>query len=114
MRPSLLLDYLLASRELELCPPECLDDGLLVLVVGPDRHQRLSDPDPGNGSLGLPEGTSHPGLEPVSSGARQHLVDPEHVVRMDTDADVELVLGRVLHHVLDGGGKQRGQIKISM
>jgi hypothetical protein len=39
-------------------------------------------------------------LEPISSGAGQHLVDAQHVERVHPDADVELILGRVLHHVL--------------
>jgi hypothetical protein len=39
-------------------------------------------------------------LEPISSGAGQHLVDAEDVEGVDANADVELVLGRVLHHVL--------------
>lgn len=39
-------------------------------------------------------------LESIGSGAGQHLVDAENVERMDTDSNVELILGRVLHHVL--------------
>lgn len=35
------------------------------------------------------------------TGTRQHLVDPDHMVRMNAYADVELILGRVLHHVLE-------------
>ena len=35
---------LLAAGELELGPRERLDDGILVLVVGAHRHQRLPDP----------------------------------------------------------------------
>ena len=37
----------------------------LVLVGGPDWEQDLPDPDPGNGSVGLTEGSSHPSLEPT-------------------------------------------------
>ena len=39
-------------------------------------------------------------LESIGSGAGQHLVDAEDVERVDSNADVELVLGGVLHHVL--------------
>ena len=44
--------------------PESLDDGGLVLVVGPDGDERLPDPDPGDGALGLAEGATHASLEP--------------------------------------------------
>ena len=93
--------HLLATGELELGPPEGLDDGGLVLVVGTDRHERLADADTSAHALGLAEGAPHPGLEPIGAGARQHLVDPEHVEGVDADPDVELVLGGVLHHVLE-------------
>ena len=54
--------YLLAPGELELGPPEGLDDGILVLVVGAHGHERLPDPHAGDGALGLPEGAPHPRL----------------------------------------------------
>ena len=41
-----------------------LDESSLVLLVGPDGHERLADADAGNGSLGLAEGSSHSSLEP--------------------------------------------------
>merc|ERR1711994_635545 len=91
---------LLTARELELGSPEGLDDGIPVLVVGPDRHQRLSDVDTGDCSLGLAESSPHSSLQTISACARQHFVDAENVEGMDTDLDVELILGRVLHHVL--------------
>jgi len=91
---------LLASRELELGSPESLDDCILMLVVSPDGHERLSNVDTGDGSLRLAEGSPHSGLQTISACARQHFVDAQNVERMDTDLDVELILGRVLHHVL--------------
>merc|ERR1719245_467140 len=91
---------LLAPWELELGPPERLDDGVLVLVVRAHRHQRLTDPHARNGTLRLPERATHPGLETIGACARQHFVDAEHVEGVHADPDVELVLGRVLHHVL--------------
>ena len=92
--------HLLAAGELELGPPECLNDGILMLVVSPDRHEGLSDVDASAHTLGFAKGTPHSGLEPISPSARQHFVDPEHVEGVDTDLDVELILGGVLHHVL--------------
>merc|ERR1712243_340579 len=91
---------LLTAGELELGSPEGLDDGILMLVVGPDRHQGLSDVDTSDGSLGLAESSPHSSLQTISACARQHFVDAENVEGMDTDLDVELILGRVLHHVL--------------
>lgn len=90
----------MATRELELCTPESLDNGILMPVIGPDGHQRLSNVDASHSTLGLAESTSHSGLETISAGARQHFVDAQNMVGMDTDPDVELILGCVLHHVL--------------
>lgn len=94
--------YLLTSRELELGPPESLNDGILVFVMSPHAHQGLSNADAGHGSQGLAESTSHPCLEPIGTSARQHFVDPQHVEGVDTDPDVELILGGVLDQVLKG------------
>ena len=94
------MSHLLPARELKLGPPQGLDDGILVLVVGPHAHEGLADADASHGALGLAKGAAHPGLEPISSSARQHLVDAEHMEGVDMDADVELILGRVLHHIL--------------
>jgi hypothetical protein len=77
-----------------------------MLVVGADAHERLSDPDAGDGAEGLAEGAAHPSLQTIRACARQHLVDPEHVVGVHADTDVELVLGRVLHHVLKRDGER--------
>ena len=105
-------NYLLTTRELELGTPESLNDGILMSVVSPDGHQRLSDPDTGDGSLGFTEGTSHSGLEPISSGTRQHFVDTEDVVGMHADSDVELILGGVLDHVLKSYSDYVSTLKI--
>merc|ERR1719411_925288 len=91
---------LLTTRELELGSPEGLDDRLLMFVVGADGHQGLSNPDASGGTLGFTEGASHSGLKPIGSGTRQHFVDAENVEGVDANADVELILGRVLDHVL--------------
>lgn len=90
----------MATGELELGPPESLNDGILMLVVSPDGHEGLSNVDTSHSSLWLAERTSHSGLEPISSSTGQHFVDPQNVVGMNADPDVELILGCVLHHVL--------------
>ena len=83
----------MATRELELCPPEGLDDGVLVLVVGPDRHKGLANVDAGDGSLGLAEGAPHSGLQPIGASARQHFVDAEDVEGVDQVAKVLVQAG---------------------
>ncbi len=93
---------MLATGELELGTTEGLENGGLVTVVGPDAHDDLTDLDTSDGSLRLSESTTHPGLEPISSGARQHLVDADDVERMESHTNVELVLAAVLDQVLSG------------
>lgn len=63
--------YLLASGELELGSAQSLDDVLLVLGLGTDRHDHLADVDTGHGALRFTEGTAHPGLEPERSGKQR-------------------------------------------
>ena len=41
-------------------------------------------------------------VSPVSPSTRQHLVDAQHVERMETYPQVELIFAAVLHHVLVG------------
>merc|ERR1719320_749961 len=98
--PLLADEDLLASRELELGAPESLDAFSLELVVRSDRDEDLTDPDPGSSSMSLAKSSSHSSLEPISSCARQHFVDPEHMEGVHADPDVELVLAAVLHKVL--------------
>jgi len=98
--PLLGHEDLLAPRELELGAPESLNAFGLELVVGPDGDEDLADPDPGSGAVSFAESSSHSSLKPISSGTRQHFVDPKHVEGVDADPDVELVLAAVLHEVL--------------
>ena len=70
------------------------------LVVSPDGDEDLSNLDPGGGAVGLAEGASHSGLEPVSSGTGQHFVDAENVEGVDSDSDVEPILAAVLDEIL--------------
>ena len=74
---------------------------LNVLFLDSDGIQRLSDFDSGTLLHGFTEGSSHTGLKSIGSGTGQHFVDSEHMEGVDTNADVELILGRVLHHVLE-------------
>lgn len=69
---------------LVLRTPEGLNGGSTVRVTGADRQKNLANVDTGNSAVGLTPGTTHTGLETISSGTRQHLVDTDNVVRMST------------------------------
>lgn len=56
--------YLLTARELELSPPQSLDDMFLVLGLCAHRHDYLSDVHTGHCALWLSKGTTHSSLEP--------------------------------------------------
>merc|ERR1719370_2695459 len=91
---------LLPARELELAPPQGLNNLVLELVVAPHGQKDLSNPHPSCGPVGFAIGTPHSSLEPISSGTGQHFVDPQHVERMDSHPDVEAFLATVLDKVL--------------
>lgn len=56
--------YLLASRELELGSSQSLNDMLLVLGLGTNWHDHLTNVDTGHSPLGFTKGTTHSSLEP--------------------------------------------------
>lgn len=64
---------LLSAGELELGSSESFASGGLVVVSDSDGHQRLSNSNSGDETLGLSVSTSHTSLESISSSARQHL-----------------------------------------
>ena len=51
----------------------------------------------------LAVGAAHAGLKTISTGARKHLVDTQHVVRVAADADVVALLAAVVEEVLVAG-----------
>lgn len=117
---------LLAAGELELSTTQRLDHLRLVTVTRADAHDRLADVNTGHRALRFAEGASHSGLKPevifwrlhfmlvvsnriipISTGTRQHLVDSNHVERMQSHPDVELILTAVLHQILVGADTAR-------
>lgn len=88
---TVLLGYedLLSSRELELGTSESLYDVVEMGISPSHRHDRLAYVNPGNRPLGLTPGSPHTCLEPISSSTRQHLVDPDHVVGMNSHSHME-------------------------
>lgn len=58
--------------------------------------------DTGDGAVRLTPSTSHTLLQPIRTGTRQHLVDPDNVEGVDPDTHVEGLLTGVLDNVLVG------------
>merc|ERR1719318_1643334 len=56
---------LLPARELELAPPQGLDNLGLELVVAPHGEKDLSNPHTSCGSMSFAVGSPHSGLEPI-------------------------------------------------
>lgn len=66
-----------------------------ILMISVGRSRRMDD-----------LSVSAPHL-PISSSARQHLVDTQNVVRMHSDPEMERVLARRLGHILVGADTSR-------
>lgn len=93
---------LLTTRELHLRTTKSLDHHLLLVVLGADRDDRLTDSHTSHQIVRLTEGVTHTRLQSIGAGARKHLVDTRHVVGVATHSHVEAVLAAVLHQVLVG------------
>mmetsp|Transcript_4923 Transcript_4923/g.8534 ORF Transcript_4923/g.8534 Transcript_4923/m.8534 type:complete len:233 (-) Transcript_4923:111-809(-) len=91
---------LLLAGELELSTTERLAAVGHVLVLATNGKEDLSNAHASADTLGLSEGTTHTGLEPISSSARKHLVDTQHVEGVHADAQMEGLLSGVLGHEL--------------
>ena len=86
-------------------------------VTSADGHEDLADVDTGDEAVRLSESTTHSGLQPIGTSARQHLVDTDDVVGVDTDTEMETFLSGNLDKVLVGantGGLEslRGQLLV--
>lgn len=87
--PVLADDDLLTTRELVHGTTEGFDGGGAVSITGANTDEDLADVHAGNDTVGFTEGTTHTGLESIGSGARQHLVDADDVVRVSANAEME-------------------------
>jgi len=76
---------------------------ILTGVSGAERKNDLTNVDTSDLAVGLTESTTHTGLQSIGTGARQHLVDTDNVVRVDADAHVETFFTSVLDHVPSEG-----------
>ena len=105
-------ENLLTAGELELGSSEGLLSVVHVLGLGSDGDQDGADADTGRFTEGLAVGVTHTGLKSISTGAGEHLVDADHMPRMNSDSDMETFLTSVVLHVLvssnTGGFKSFG------
>jgi len=92
----------LASGEFELGSPEGFLGSGDVLGVGSDGDEDGADVDTGALAEGLSVGVAHTGLQSISAGAGEHLVDTDDVPGVDSDADVEPFLTSSSNHVFVG------------
>jgi len=76
--------------------------GGLTGVTSAEAHDDLTDVDTSDSAVGLTPGTTHTSLQSIGTGARQHLVDADDVVRVGADAEMESLLAGSLGHVLVG------------
>lgn len=100
-------DDLLATREFELGTAKRLLGVNAVLVLATHGQEHLSNGNTSAHSLWLAESAPHTRLEPISSGARKHLVDTEHVEGVHTDTQMERILSGVLGHILVASNTSR-------
>jgi hypothetical protein len=87
---------------LVLATPQSLESVGAERVLCSQRHEDLANVHTSDKSVGLAESTTHTGLKPISSSARQHLVDADDVVGVDADTEMERLLSGSLDHVLVG------------
>lgn len=73
-----------------------------MVIPRSDGEDDLADVHTRNGTVGLAEGTTHTGLQPIGTGARQHLVDTDDMVRVGADTEMETFLAGNLDEVLVG------------
>jgi hypothetical protein len=73
-------------------------------ITSSDTQDNLTNVDTGNGSVGLAPSTTHSSLQSIGTGARQHLVDSNDVVRVGADTEMEPFLSGDLDQVPVGIG----------
>jgi len=92
----------LASGELELGSSQSFLGSGDVLGVSSDGDEDGADADTGALAEGLSVGVAHTGLESISTGAGEHLVDADDVPGVHSDADMETFLTSSSNHVFVG------------
>lgn len=95
-------ENLLAAGELELGTTESLLGLGHIFGLGTDRHQDGADIDTGRLAKSLSVSVSHTGLESISAGTGEHLVDADDVPWVHSNTNVEAFLSCVDLHVFVG------------
>ena len=68
-------------------------------VTSSDTQDDLTNVDTGDSAVRLAPRTTHTRLQSIGTGARQHLVDADDVVRVSADAEMEGFLATALDEV---------------
>jgi len=100
---------LLASGEFELGTTEGLDRDVALVLTAAHGQQDLADVHTGSLTVGLTEGTTHTGLEPIGTSAGKHLVHTQDVKRVGAHTQVKVLTTAVGGEVLvarNAGGFQ--------
>ena len=71
----------------------------LTRITSSDTQDDLTNIDTGNSSVGLTPSTTHSSLQSIGTGARQHLVDTDDMVRVGADTEMETFLSGDLDQV---------------
>lgn len=71
-------------------------------VSGAHGENDLANVDAGDGAVGFSPGAAHAGLKTICAGTRQHFVDADDVVWVDSDTHMETILSCNLDEVLVG------------
>jgi hypothetical protein len=92
----------LNNTHLVLATPQSLKGSGAVSIPCSDGHEDLADVHTSDKAVGLAESTTHTSLKPISSSARQHLVDTDDMVWVNADTEMETFLSGNLDEVLVG------------
>ena len=95
-------ENLLTAGELELGSTEGLLGMGNVLNLRSDGDEDGANTDTSGFTKGLAVGVTHTGLESISTGAGEHLVDADNVPGVNSDADMESFLTSSSDHVFVG------------
>jgi hypothetical protein len=87
---------------LVLGSPEGLNSGGAGNILCSDREDDLTDVHTSDTAVRLAERATHTSLQSIGTGAWQHLIDTDDMVRVGADTEVEGFLSSSLDHVLVG------------
>jgi len=74
-----------------------------IVVLAAHWQQHLPNGNSSTDTLWLSKGTPHSCLKPISPSTWKHLVDPEHMERMNSHSQVKRILASKLSHILVAG-----------